>query len=187
MRETRPNALKITSLAGLFVLLGFGVAWSTPGLVDQKELEQKALIQKAQEEAAEDVNEWETNSQNETEALGFLWSALKRTRTGARVYYGSPTCQGDNHPIPFPKLAVKNPVETRLSLSIVQNMFAADPQVKVREGETGMISITIGDVPKELLQTQVHQIDLETDGRFTPEIAVMEITRAKQSQRPRKN
>jgi hypothetical protein len=142
----------------LLGLLGLGIAHADPNAPDQKE-------------SSNEKTSWETNKRNEA-ALDFLRSSFKRELTGGRVYYSASTCEAGSALIPFPELKVKKSATTKFGLPAVQEVFADDPRVEVREGADGIIDIVIGDVPKEFLQTRIHRIDLDSEARFNAILAV---------------
>ena len=152
-------------------LLGVSAVEVTPKVVPDPQVEEAGAIN---QEA------WQTSLRNEDAAMNFLRSALKRARTGGRMYYSADKCRGESDVIPFPMLRVRSPSSKHADLSTVQQIFADDPRVTVSQGPSGLINIRVGDVPDAFLRTRIARIEFDPDERFSEELALGPIMQAKE-------
>jgi hypothetical protein len=99
--------------------------------------------------------------------LKYLWPLLSIARKTGRVYYHA-ICLPDDHsyPLRLPKIDVQPPSSTGTALTDVRSMFRRDHDVTVTEDETGMVRVTIGEVPDAILKTRIARLSFDADSQF---------------------
>jgi hypothetical protein len=113
--------------------------------------------------------------------VSYLQAALKDVGGVARVYYAAACQPTDNSVLPirllFPKVNLQPPVQGATGISALRQIFRDDPRVAVTQDRSGMIRITIGSVPTEVLQTRVQVLKLNLLEQYSPAAAVLAIER----------
>jgi hypothetical protein len=99
--------------------------------------------------------------------LKYLWPLFSSATRTSRIYYHA-VCPRDDHsyPLTFPKIDVRQPSKTGTDLTVVRSMFRHDPNVAVREDETGVVRIRIGEVPDTILKTRISRLSLDAESQY---------------------
>ncbi|HZW87311.1 MAG TPA: hypothetical protein VFF41_07635 [Gallionella sp.] len=114
--------------------------------------------------------------------LKYLWPALKSAKKAGRIYYYAACQPNDNDPVQFPRISAQPPSISNTGLAAVQEMFEKDKSVKVTEGQPGIISIRIGNVPDAILRTKISLLALQPRDQYNDFLALRAIENTKEVQ-----
>ena len=124
-------------------------------------------------------DEWRADERNRDVLIRHLREALGSVGGCGRFYYAGP-CTGGGPEAGFPQLKLQQAMKGKTSLAVVQEIFAKDKQVTVTQDRSGMIRISVGNVPSAILQTKIHSLKLKPEERYTPQLALIAIESAKE-------
>jgi hypothetical protein len=131
------------------------------------------------------LGDWQTEEGKLGAALA---PALMSSGSAARLYFTSQcsmrsdTFGGDRAYAPFPRLALAPSPANASPLKAVQTIFRGQRDVVVAADRSGMIMITIGDVPVALLSTKIARLTFDSDARWNPYPAIWAIERTSEVQ-----
>lgn len=122
--------------------------------------------------AAYDMNTHGTNA-----ITRYLWPALASMKKSGRVYYAA-SCQttGSDFHL-FSQLEMHPLVKTGTELAAIRSMFQTHDRVFAVEGPSGIVRITIGDVPTTLLSTKIGTLALKPLEQYNRTLAIAAIER----------
>lgn len=111
---------------------------------------------------------YDTGEPNGKTAIKYLGSALRNGGKGARIYYrgscqngiGALTSDRGAPSVSFPSVDVQPPSGDGSRLAAVRAIFRNEKTTKVEERPSGIIAITIGEVPDAMLQTRLSPLKL---------------------------
>lgn len=120
------------------------------------------------------------DERNEERVLGYLRPALVGAKKAGRLYYVVP-CKDPDHdfPVPFPDIRAQSPLNDRVGLGAVRDIFRDDKRVTVLETTDGIIKVNIGQVPAAILQTKIPLLRLKPLQQYNPTSAVFALTDTK--------
>ena len=136
--------------------------------------------------SADEYDLREVSERNENNVLEALRPVIQSSGKTIRIYYRGSPCRthGDNEApyagVPFPLLQLQNPPKNKSALATVREIFANNKNVTITEGSSGIIRITIGDVPTEILQTRISHLSLDDDARYNKFWAIQILFSAKE-------
>lgn len=122
---------------------------------------------------------WE---RGEDELRAALAPALAPVGSAARLYFAT-QCSRDNENTfaPFPRLTLAPANAQATSLDAVRAIFRYEREAAV-EDRAGIIKITLGVVPTDLLSTRIARLTLASQARWTPYNAIDTIQNAPEVQ-----
>jgi|HubBroStandDraft_4_1064222.scaffolds.fasta_scaffold04805_3 hypothetical protein len=122
---------------------------------------------------------WE---RGEDELRAALAPALAPVGSAARLYFAT-QCSRDNEDTfaPFPRLTLAPANAQAPSLDAVRTIFRYEREAAV-EDRAGIIKITLGVVPTDLLSTRIARLTLASEARWTPSDAIDTIQNAPEVQ-----
>jgi hypothetical protein len=103
---------------------------------------------------------------NKDAVLKYLRPVLKEAGGSGRLYLFTP-CAGRQNPLRFPRLKVQAPSKGAKGLEAVKQIFQNDNRVAVNQGPDGMIRISVGRIPTEVLRTRIRSLPLKPDQQYT--------------------
>ena len=65
-------------------------------------------------------------------------------------------------------------------LAAVQQIFKKNKEVTVTQSASSIVRISVGNVPTQILQTQIRSLKLKPEEQYTPELALIAISGAKE-------
>lgn len=125
--------------------------------------------------AAAGVPKGEIDSQRHLDTvLNFLRPAFTSKGGPARISY-STVCARDGAALPFPKLQVRPPLTDRTGFDAVRQIFRNDKRVEVTRNRSGVITITVGEPPTDILQTQIRRLVLTPQEQYNEQLAIVAV------------
>jgi hypothetical protein len=116
----------------------------------------------------------------EETVLGYLRPALHAAKKAGRLYYVVPCKDPDREfPVPFPEVMAHSPLNDRVGLEAVRDIFRDDKRVTVSEESNGIIRIRVGELPAAILQTKISLLRLKSYEQYDATLAVLALTGAK--------
>jgi hypothetical protein len=106
--------------------------------------------------------------------LEYLRTALKSDRGASRLYYAGCWPGG------FPRLNLQPPTNEKKGLAAVRQIFKKNKDVTVAQDASGIVRISVGKVPTEILQTRIRSLWLKPEEQYTPGMALIAISGAKE-------
>jgi hypothetical protein len=107
----------------------------------------------------------------------YLLPILKSDGLGARLDFQA-VCQF-NTPLLFPPMNVRVPSPGSSSLTAIKEIFSNDARVKVGTEHPGLVTISVGKMPSELLQTKIDKLNFSALEQYNPKYAIMTIQQSK--------
>lgn len=113
---------------------------------------------------------------NERQLLKYVFSELRTSSKAARINYVPTSCGklaakfGE-----FPSVEMRLPPENQDGISAIREMFRGNMYVQSYEDKDGVLVISIGDVPGEILQTKIHYVRFPLLDRYNPALAISDI------------
>ena len=101
-----------------------------------------------------------TSDRNENAVLEYLGPALATAGKGALLYYQGDCREGEKYPVAFPLPNVQRPPKDTRGSAAVREIFRDDKNVAIIEGQSGIITIRIGNVSTAILQTRIAHLNL---------------------------
>lgn len=97
-----------------------------------------------------------------------LGPVLKSSRKAARLYYvNSLRTEGDIIPYcEFPDITINSPSPESVGEDAVTEIFRGNPNVRVFENKSGIISIIVNEPSLEILRTKIRSIKLSEEERY---------------------
>jgi hypothetical protein len=123
-------------------------------------------------------SESDTAERNQEIIVHDVGPALQAAHKAARINYAVPCNPNSRNPLPFPKLKTEPRPENKNGLEAVRDIFRNDKRVAVSEQPRGIIQISVGSIPTEVLQTKVRSLTFKADEQFTPALAVAALKNA---------
>ena len=111
---------------------------------------------------------------NRKSMLEHLRTALKSAGAASRLYYAGCWPGG------FPRLNLQPPTNDKKGLAAVRPLFKKNKDVTVAQDASGIVRISVGKVPTEILQTRIGSLRLKLEEQYTPELALIAISGAKE-------
>ena len=137
----------------------------------------------AAQNSGTDGQSLEARSQSHEEAvLKYLREVAWSSRKAIRLYYHA-DCRKTfpvDYSIPLPLFTVQPPSEGKTGLAAVREIFKNAKDVTIAEEPQGIIRITIGEVPTEILRTKIRDLTLQSQARYDPSLAIGAIASAKE-------
>jgi hypothetical protein len=122
-----------------------------------------------------------TAEQNESAVLKYLGPALRVSGNVARLNFITTSCEsGEAASIEFPELNVSQPPKDKAGLELIRGIFQNNGNITVVEQPRGVVRITVGDVPEEILHTKIRNLALTPREQFNPEEALDAIENTKE-------
>ncbi len=112
---------------------------------------------------------------NMTEFVSRLQPLLRASGKAGRVYYRG-VCRVNNgiDELVFPDIELREPSSGETGIEAIRNML---PKEGIVEERSGVISITLGDVSTQLLQTMISTVSFAQNEQFNDSLAIMAIER----------
>src|SRR5205085_4436911 len=91
-----------------------------------------------------------------------------------RISY-STVCVRDGAFLPFPKLELRPPLTDKTGFDTVRQIFRDDKRVKVARNRSGIITITVGEPPTDILQTRIRRLMLTPEEQYNEQSAIVAV------------
>jgi hypothetical protein len=111
------------------------------------------------------------NERNKRSLLKYLQPALQSLGGIARLNYATTCYAKDGSPMPFPKIKTQAAEPGKMGLAVIESVFRGDSRVFVK-ARAGMVEITVGDLPREILETRIHSVRFERIEQYNPTMAI---------------
>ena len=122
----------------------------------------------------------ELDSQRNLEAvLNFLRPAMTSKGGPGRISY-STVCAQDGAVLPFPKLELRPPLTDKTGIDTVREIFRDDKRVKVTRNRSGIMTITVGEPPTDILQTRIRRVVLTPKEQYNEQLAIAAVMRTEE-------
>lgn len=140
-----------------------------------------SIICHATEDSQSTVSEsLEARTQHhEDTVLGYLRDVAWSSRKAIRLYYRA-DCQsmknsGVDYSVPFPFFPVQSPSADEIGVAAVREIFKNAKDVTITEEPLGIIRISVGKVPTEILRTRISLLTLDREAQYDPSFAIAAI------------
>jgi hypothetical protein len=120
------------------------------------------------------------NTPNEEAVLKYLVPALTSAGNSSVLYYSGVYNAKGSDPVPFPLLELQPPSKGETGLAAVREIFQNDKDVTVSEKPSGTITIKVGDVSPEILETKISLLTLDRTEQYSPGDAITAIEKTKE-------
>jgi len=114
---------------------------------------------------------------NKDAVLKYLRPVLKEMGGSGRLYLFT-SCDGRKIPLRFPRIKVQAPSKGAKGLEAVREIFKDDKRIAVTRGPNGMVRISFGRIPTEVLRTRIRSLRLKPDNQYTDLMAISAILSA---------
>ncbi len=111
------------------------------------------------------------NERNKRSLLRYLQPALQSFGGIARLNYATTCYAKDGSPMPFPKITAQAAEPGTMGLAAIESVFRGDNRVLVK-ARAGMVDITVGDLPRGILETRIHFVRFERIEQYNPTMAI---------------
>jgi hypothetical protein len=108
---------------------------------------------------------------DEAKIVEYLRPALNASTTTVQLFYAAKCAAGTDIP-PIPPIRFQKASRPNTGFSAVRMIFRGDGNVAVTEGPKGIVRISIGDVPKELLRTHIRVFKLQPIEQYNPSLVI---------------
>jgi|ERR1700679_592909 len=122
------------------------------------------------------------DKQFERAVLKYVWPALDYGQKVGRIYYSAACQPNANGSSFFPRLNVQPPSDGKIGISAVRDIFRLEKRVSVKESDTGVIRITIGLVPDDVLRVRIASLVLTPEEQYNYWSAIFKIENAPEVQ-----
>jgi hypothetical protein len=116
---------------------------------------------------------------NEDAVLKYLVPALSSAGKAGLLYYSGAYDAKSSDPVPFPLLELQAPSKSETGLAAVREIFQSDKNVTVSEEPSGIITIRVGDISPEILETKISLLRLDRTEQYSPGDAITAIEKTK--------
>jgi len=123
----------------------------------------------------------EESERNEKAVLRYVWPVLKSSGKAARIYYAA-VCHSNEDYAAFPWINAQPPPSGKTGLAAIQGIFRNDKSVDIREDETGIIRIKLGNVPDTILHTRISFLRLDASSQYNATVAIEAIEESNEVQ-----
>lgn len=106
--------------------------------------------------------------------LNFLRPALTSKGGPGRISY-STVCARDGSVLPFPKLQLRPPLTDKTGFDTVREVFRDDKRAKVTRNRSGIMTITVGEPPTDILQTRIRRLALTPEEQYNEQLAIVAV------------
>ena len=97
-----------------------------------------------------------------------------------RMNYSTDCDDARRNGIPFPPVAVRQPLTENKGLRGVREIFRDDQTIQATQDQSGLISITVGQPATEILKTKINVLTFTRSEQYTPELAVFAVIKTKE-------
>jgi hypothetical protein len=122
----------------------------------------------------------EVESQANLDAvLSYLRPTFTSKGGPGRISY-STVCARDDSGLLFPKLQLRSPSTDKTGFDAVRQIFRDDKRVRVTRNSSGIITITVGEPPTDILQTRIRRLSLMPNEQYNEQLAIVAVMHTKE-------